>query len=157
MADGTYFINKYQFNDPQMADLARQIASIINGGIGSINLTTLATSSLTGKYCKSKTFGGHLISGELFGIFYSPDTMSITKLFLSIGEEADSVIYVEIYKNDVATGQIATLSSGAKSEMTTLGTPLSFIETDKISLKITACGTDNAPGQDLDVDLYYSI
>jgi len=157
MADGTYFTNKYHFQDPQMADLARQIASIINGGIGSINLTTLATSSLTGKYCKTKTYNNFLLDEDVFGIWYSPDTISLTKIFLSIGELADADITVEIYKNDVATGQIATLTSGAVSEMNTLGTALDFLETDKISLKIKSCGSDDAPGSDLEVDFYYEI
>ncbi len=151
------FVNRYNFNDPQLADLARQLEGILNGNLEGSNFTSVTSSGLTGKYCKTKRFGNFLVAGEVFGIFYSPDTISIIKLFLSIGAVADQDITVEIYKNDVATGQIATLSSGTKSEMTILGSPLSFIETDKVSLKVITCGSDNDPGQDLDCDLYYEI
>ena len=157
MSDGQEFIHKYNFSDPNLMDLCRQLAEIINGGLGSINFTSVASSGLTGKYCKTKQYNNFLLDEDVFGIWYSPDTISLTKLFLSIGEVADADITVEIYKNDVATGQIATLTSGAVSEMNTLGTPLSFIETDKISLKIKSCGSDTSPGSDLDVDFYYEI
>jgi len=157
MADGTYFINKYHFQDPQMADLARQIASIINGGIGSINLTALATSSLTGKYCVSFLFDGDLIDETVYGIFYLPDNASITKHMLFVGEVADADITVDILKNDVAQSQIATLSSGAESELTTLGSPITFLSTDKFSLKTKSIGSESAPGVSLTSVIYYSI
>jgi len=155
------FVNRFFFSQAnqvtwatQLNGLIEDLVTVLNGNLDSGNFTS---TTLTGKYCKSKTFGGHILANEMFGIFYSPGTISITKLFLSIGETADADILVEVYKNDVATGQIATLTSGAKSEMTTLGTALSFIEDDKVSLKLTACGTDTSPGQDLDVDIYYSM
>ena len=155
------FVNRWFFSKAnqeswavQFNEILTELEIVFNGNLDSSNFTSTI---LTGKYCKSKTFGGHILANEMFGIFYAPGTISITKLFLSIGEEADADILVEVYKNDVATGQIATLTSGAKSEMTTLGTALSFIEDDKVSLKLTACGTDSAPGQDLDVDIYYKM
>ena len=149
--------NRWQFQDPQLADFVRAMLEVLNGNIESDNFTSVTSSGLTSKYCKTKKYNNFLVDEAVFGIFYAPDTISITKLFLSIGEVADADITVEIYKNDTATGLIATLSSGATSEMTTLGTALECIETDKISLKIKSCGTDNAPGSDLDVDLYYEI
>ena len=155
MADGTYFTNKYHFQDPQMADLARQIASIINGGIGSINLTALATSSLTGKYCVSFLFDDFLIDEEVFGIFYFPTKVSITKIMLFIGETSDGIINVDLCKNDVEQNKLATLSANTVSELTTFGSSIDFLSTDKFSLKIKDIGSEASPGQSLTAVIYW--
>jgi len=157
MPDGQEFINRYNFSDPQMADLCRQIEEILNGNIGSINFTSVASSGLTGKYCVSFLFDSHLIDEELFGIFYLPDNASITKIMLFIGETADQDIQVEVYKNDVATGQIATLSANTVSELTTFGSSIDFLSTDKFSLKIKSIGSESAPGQSLTAVAYYDL
>jgi len=155
------FVNQWMFREENRLNWARMInevlrylAVMLNGNLDSTNFTS---TGLAGKYCKSKAYNNFLLLNDVFGRYYSPGTMSVTKLFLSIGEVADANITIEVYKNDVATGQIATLSSGETSEMTVLGTAISFIEDDKVSLKITACGTDTDPGSDLDVDIYYTM
>ncbi len=152
------FVNRYHFPDnPQLADLTRQIEEILNGNIESDNFTSVTSSSLTGKYCVSFLFDGHLIADEVYGIFYFPDNASITKHMLFIGETADADITVDFLKNDEEQSQIATLSSGAVSELTTLGSPISYLSTDKFSLKIKSCGSDASPGQSLTSVIYYEL
>lgn len=157
MSDGQQFVNKYNFQDRNLNDLCRQIEEILNGGLGSVNFTSVASSGLTGKYCISFLFDSHLIDEEIFGIFYFPDNASITKIMLFIGEVADADITVDILKNDVEQSKISTLSSATVSELTTFGSSVDFLSTDKCSLKIKSCGSDDAPGQSLTAVIYYEI
>ena len=147
--------NRFNFSDRQLQDFVRTILSEINGGLDSSNFTSVTSSGLTGKYCISFLFDSHLINEEIFGIFYFPTKVSITKIMLFIGETADSVITVDICKNDVEQNQIATLSSGAVSELTTLGSSFDFLSTDKFSLKIKSIGSDATPGQSLTAVVYW--
>lgn len=155
------FNNRWIFRQDNQAswhimfnEVLEELVTVLNGNLDSDNFTS---TTLTGTYCKSKTYNNFLLADDVFGRFYSPGNITITKLFLSVSEVADADITIEVYKNDVATGQIVTLLSGETSGMTTLGTSVSFIEDEKVSFKITACGTDAAPGSDLNIDIYYTM
>lgn len=154
------FTNSYYFSEANKATWARELNRLIeelvvllNGNLDSDNFTS---TTLTGKYCTAFLFDSHLIDEEIFGIFYLPNNASITKIMLFIGETADQNIQVDICKNDVEQNKIATLSANTVSELTTLGSQIDFLSTDKLSLKIKSCGSDSQPGQSLTAVIYWS-
>jgi len=147
--------NRWNFSDPQLQDFVRAVLEVLNGNIDSSNLTSVTSSGLTGKYCVSFLFDSHLIDEELFGIFYFPTGVSITKIMLFIGETSDGIINVDLCKNDVEQNKLATLSANTVSELTTFGSSIDFLSTDKFSLKIKDIGSEASPGQSLTAVIYW--
>jgi len=137
----------------QLNGLIEDLVTVLNGNLDSGNFTS---TTLTGKYCTAFLFDSHLIDEEIWGIFYLPNNASVTKIMLFIGETADQNILVDICKNDVEQNKIATLTANTVSELTTLGSSVDFLSTDKFSLKLKQVGSDASPGQSLTACVYWS-
>lgn len=97
---------------------------------------------------------GDLSEGVVFGYLKIPAkrSASLIELQLSVQDGADQNIAVDVINGSgVRQNRVATLGSGSTHSVTILNTPLKLTSGTVWKMKITGCGTNSAPGQNITV------
>ena len=152
MSDGQEFINRYNFQDPQMADLARQLAEVLNGGLGSANFTSVTSSGLVSEYSLPIPAAGSMYVDYIFYDGYYPKSaISIDKASIFAGTmPTGSNLTIDFLKNGAEQSKILTLATTVSNHLqaTTLGTALTYLPTDRLGFIVKSVGSTEA-GRDL--------
>ncbi len=91
------------------------------------------------KYLTAHLEGYPILNDIFFDGFYFSEAVKIDKVTLSARTApSGSNLQIEILKNGLATGAIATLTAGNLYQSTTLSPALTFNTTDRLGLKVVA-------------------
>lgn len=97
---------------------------------------------------------GDLRVGVTFGYIKIPSrrNASLLELQISVQDAANQAITVDLVNGSGAVqGRAATLTSGSRTSTTILDAPLRLGAGSVWRMKVTGCGTDSSPGQNITV------
>ena len=145
MSSGQEFVNKYNFPDRNLNDLCRQIAEILNGGLGSLNFTSVTSSGLTSQYSLPIPAAGRMYVDYIFYDGYYPASdISIASASIFAGMMPTGAdITIDFLKNGAEQSKILTLATTASNHLqrTSFATELTYLSTDRLGLIVKTVGS----------------